>query len=266
MAEERTMLVSVITPSLNGERYLRNCISSVQDQRGPTVDVEHIMVDGGSTDGTPELASAQGCIVITRSERNVYAAINKGIRHASGDLIGILGCDDALLPGALAKVVQKYRAEGLPWLLGAMRWLDADGRTRGDQPSPPRWMTVEMLGSIHWSPFPSLSAYLEPDFLSNIGYFDVSYEYAADYDLFLRARLQSTYSRINTAISAQHRHGGNLSMQRTETHAQEISKINAQYGPPSRARLRLNALATRLAVNAMSPRWYLSKQVDKIKH
>lgn len=257
------MLVSIITPSINGMEYLEGCIESVQNQRSQSVEVEHIFVDGGSTDGTPEFAASRGCTVLTRDENNLYVAFNKGFSHASGSLVGILGCDDLLLAGALETVVRRYEQDRLPWLVGACRWLDRDGRSRGDQPPPPRFASIEMLGSLHWSPFPSLSTYLEPALLEQLGYFDVSYEISSDYDLLLRARRLSTFSRITEALSAQHRHGGNISMQRTLDHAAEVERINEQFGAPSGWKRKAHRMLLRLLINGLSPGWYVAKRTDR---
>jgi glycosyltransferase involved in cell wall biosynthesis len=72
----------------------------------PEVEVKHIVVDGGSTDGTPEYAASRGCTVLTREKPGIAFAINEGAANASGDLIGFLGCNDILLPGALEEVAR----------------------------------------------------------------------------------------------------------------------------------------------------------------
>lgn len=98
------MLFSIVTPVLNGRRYLPDCIESVRAQQGGGIEVEHIVVDGGSTDGSADYAEAQGCRVMGRERPSVTFAINKGVAHARGELVSMLGCDDRILPGGLAKV------------------------------------------------------------------------------------------------------------------------------------------------------------------
>ena len=85
------MIVTVVTPALNGMRWLPECIDSTQQQAGPDIEVEHIVVDGGSSDGTPDYAASRGCTVLTREEPSVAFAINKGAANASEELIGFLG-------------------------------------------------------------------------------------------------------------------------------------------------------------------------------
>lgn len=253
------VLVTIVTPSLNGIRYVKDCIESVRGERYDDVETEHILVDGGSTDGTPEYAKANGCTVLTREERNPDAAVNKGFRHASGALIGVLGCDDVVLPGALHRVVDRYRRDGLPWLIGASRWMNADAKLLGDQPPPLTRTSVKTLASLHWSPLPSTSTFFEPALLKTLDYIDTSFEYVGDYDLALRARRLSQFSRIRHALTAQHRHGDNLSMQRNERHLAELERIHDTYGPISALSRMLRARFMQIILNTMSPRWYMAK-------
>lgn len=99
---------SIITPSFNMLSYLKRCSASVADQEG--VSREHIVVDGGSTDGTvdwlrqnPEIRS------ISEPDDGMYDAINKGLRMARGDVVAYLNCDEQYLPGTLAAVREHFR-------------------------------------------------------------------------------------------------------------------------------------------------------------
>src|ERR1051326_2410494 len=95
--------ISVITPSLNMGAYLRRCCASVADQAGGAY--EHIVVDGGSTDGSAEWLGQQPHISsIVGPDRGMYDAINKGLARARGEIVAYLSCDEQYLPGALAHV------------------------------------------------------------------------------------------------------------------------------------------------------------------
>src|SRR6185437_11662219 len=144
------MLVTVVTPTLNAIAYLEACIRSVQSQAGPNVTVEHIVADGGSTDGTVELARSMGVTVLEGKDGGLYEADNKATLAAKGELIGYLGSDDLLLPGALEAVVKTYERDRRPWVVGGLRWIDAEGRSLGDLAAPPRWMTRHMLAALGW--------------------------------------------------------------------------------------------------------------------
>ena len=101
-----TKRVSVITPCLNpGDRFVR-CLDSLAAQG--YAEVEHVVVDGGSTDGTVELARSRGATVISEPDRGQTDALNKGFALATGDYIGWLNADDWLVPEALERVVEAF--------------------------------------------------------------------------------------------------------------------------------------------------------------
>lgn len=242
--------------------YLKECVESVRIQRGPDVDVEHIFVDGGSTDGTAEYAAAGGCTVLTRDEYNLTFAINKGIRHASGTLVTILGCDDVLLPGAIESVARAYLKDGRRWLIGNGEWIDATGRSRGVQKPPPARFGTRAIATLGWGPFMPAATFIERDFVKELGYFDVDYYYAADYDLFLRALSRAPYSRVRCQVAGIRRDGGNTSMERNPQHEFEIRKIAETYGP-RRASVRAGSkLGLKVWINGTSPGWFVRKHMD----
>jgi glycosyltransferase involved in cell wall biosynthesis len=110
------MKFSVITPSYNQLDWLELCIASVADQRG-VESVEHIVCDGGSA-GIEELRSKmKGKYPDTAGYKlefvigpdfGMYDAINKGLRHATGDTCSYLNCDEQLLPGSLASIGEYF--------------------------------------------------------------------------------------------------------------------------------------------------------------
>ena len=106
-------LVSIITPVLNGIKYLEACITSVLNQSYP--DIEHIFVDGGSTDGTLEMLLSYQAKYPDRIRfslepgTSVGEAWNKGLRMANGQIFGWLGSDDISEPRAIQTVVDFFK-------------------------------------------------------------------------------------------------------------------------------------------------------------
>jgi glycosyltransferase involved in cell wall biosynthesis len=99
--------VSVITPSLNMLSYLERCVASVADQEG--VRAEHLVMDGGSRDGTAEWLAARPWLVSeVRRDNGMYEAINRGFRRACGRILAHLNCDEQYLPGTLATVIRYF--------------------------------------------------------------------------------------------------------------------------------------------------------------
>jgi len=101
------MKFSVVTPVFNGMPWMEYCVRSVADQK-PAV-LEHIIQDGGSTDGTAECASKWESVQYIREHDNgMYDAINRGFRRAQGELVLHLNSDEQLLPGALDKAIRFF--------------------------------------------------------------------------------------------------------------------------------------------------------------
>ena len=97
------MRISIVTPTLNRAHFLEEAIGSVLAQQDE--DVEHIVVDGMSTDGTVELLARHPHLrVIREPDSGLYDALNKGLRAATGDFIGHLNSDDLFAPGAFRRV------------------------------------------------------------------------------------------------------------------------------------------------------------------
>lgn len=82
----------MITPTFNSNATIERCVSSIKAQTYP--DIEHIVIDGGSNDGTVELLHDLGVRYISEEDAGIYHAMNKGVRLASGEIIHILNSDD----------------------------------------------------------------------------------------------------------------------------------------------------------------------------
>ncbi len=101
---------SIVTPTLNAEKYLQRNILSVKSQK--IEDIEHILIDGISTDGTKEIIDNNRdhfSKIIVEKDDGIYDAMNKGISLANGDIVVILNADDTLLPGCLKHVRSVYK-------------------------------------------------------------------------------------------------------------------------------------------------------------
>lgn len=99
--------ISIVTPSFRSLKWLPLCAASVADQDG--VEVEHIVQDACSDDGTSEwLAGHPEINSRIEKDNGMYDAINRGLRRASGDILAYLNCDEQYLPGVLKKVVEYF--------------------------------------------------------------------------------------------------------------------------------------------------------------
>jgi glycosyltransferase involved in cell wall biosynthesis len=259
------VIVTVVTPALNGMRWLTQCIDSTQRQAGPNVEVEHIVIDGGSSDGTPDYAAARGCTVLTREEPSIAFAINKGAFNSTGELIGFLGCDDVLLPGALDAVVDQYQRDGRGWLVGGVRWLDERGVNRGDIQAPPGWVSAPILASLGWNCIAPMSTYLSRRFFEKLGGFDSTFSHADDYEFFVRALRREPFARVPRTLSAARRHSDAMSMDRNAVHLAELKSIAEQNAPRSWSRRTLYRYSLKLWLNATNPKWSALKRLDAFR-
>jgi len=102
------MRFSIITPSFNPSPWLPLCIASVADQ---AVDVEHIVQDAGSTDGTLDwLRNDRRVKTFIERDSGMYDAVNRGLHRAEGDILAYLNCDEQYLPGCLPTVEAFFHA------------------------------------------------------------------------------------------------------------------------------------------------------------
>jgi glycosyltransferase involved in cell wall biosynthesis len=122
-----TPRISVIIPAHNAERWLQNTIASVLQQR--MQDLEVIVVNDGSTDGTGRLARAfqdPRVVVVDQANRGVSAARNTGIAHARGEYLTFLDADDAMLPENLELKLEALGKHGVDWVFGDLVLCDSE--------------------------------------------------------------------------------------------------------------------------------------------
>src|SRR5438105_2694229 len=101
--------ISIVTPSFNSSHTLRTTLESVATQNYPLV--EHLIIDGGSTDGTLDiLRSYPHLLWVSEKDQGHYHAMDKGTRMASGEVVAILNADDCYRPGVLAEVARAFQA------------------------------------------------------------------------------------------------------------------------------------------------------------
>ncbi|MCK9401453.1 MAG: glycosyltransferase [Bacteroidales bacterium] len=119
------MKISIITPSLNSAAYLQDAIDSVMMQEYKNV--EHIVVDGGSSDGTMEILKRNPHLIwVSEKDGGQADAMNKGFRMSSGDIIGYLNADDYYYPDAFKSIIP-YFLNGCDFVVGKIKVMFSDG-------------------------------------------------------------------------------------------------------------------------------------------
>lgn len=181
------MLVSVVTPVKNAARFLAGTLASVRAQRHPRV--EHVVVDGGSTDGTLDLLRATpGLVWTTGSDAGMYDAVNRGFRMATGDVLAYQNGDDRYAGAdVFERVVDVFAARPeVDVVYGDYAIVDEDGRPREVVTAPPF-----AAGTLRRYNFvPPHSTFVRRRVVHEQGFWlDPELRFAGDWEWFLRMAL-----------------------------------------------------------------------------
>ena len=191
------LTVSVITACLNREDTIADALASVHAQRG--TDIEHIVVDGGSTDGTLDvLAQHRASIakLIPGPDKGIYDALNKGIAAATGDIVGFLHSDDVYArDDIIATVAERMQSDSLEALYGDVAFVRGD-----DVDRIVRVYSSRRFGPsrIAWGWMPAHPAlFVRSSVYRQHGVFKTDYRIAADFEfvarIFSSGRLRYAY-------------------------------------------------------------------------
>lgn len=181
---EGRMKISIITVSYNAVTTIEQTISSVVNQSYP--DIEYIIIDGGSTDGTVDVIRKYEDKIaywVSELDGGIYDAMNKGISLANGDVIGIINSDDWYSPDTVEKAMEVLQNRDIDGVCGSIRYFSVSGERLEvpDVHSNPSLEAMHRGMSIaHPSVFLRKDAYLK------YGGFNLEYPIAGDYELLLR--------------------------------------------------------------------------------
>jgi glycosyltransferase involved in cell wall biosynthesis len=202
--------ISIITPTRNMAQFLEPCILSNQQQFYP--DLEHIVVDGASTDNTLEILGRYPHLRwVSEPDSGLSDALNKGIRMATGEIIGWCNADDLYLPGTLTVVDELFeKYPDIDLIYGDYRETDEAGRSlrvfRETHFSPTvfRWLHVNII--------PTPAAFWRRRIHGQDLWFEDKMRFAMDYD-FLRRVFAKGYKfkHVSILFCDFRRHGGSLS-------------------------------------------------------
>lgn len=184
------MKISIITVSYNSEKTIADCITSVVKQSYS--DIEYIVIDGKSTDTTMEIIASFGdqiFKVVSEKDKGMYDAINKGIRMASGDIIGVLNSDDYYTDGLVIEdVMSKFNEANADALYADLNYVDQIDTNN----------VVRYWKSGDYKPNSFLSGWMPPhptffirkEWYLKYGEYSLELVSAADYELMLRMVLK----------------------------------------------------------------------------
>jgi len=186
--------ISIVTPCFNAARFAEESLRSVLDQEG--VDLEYLIADGGSTDGTVELIRAHSERLawwVSEADAGQTAALNKGMSHTTGDILGFLNADDVLTPGALRAVCDAFAANpDVEIVYGGVEWIDANGaalgRHAGNISSLEEVLDIYRVwwGKRQWV---QPEVFFRRRLWERVGGFNTAYHLAFDFDYWVRCFL-----------------------------------------------------------------------------
>lgn len=179
--------ISIVTPSFNQAQYLPQCLESVLGQDYP--DLECLVIDGGSTDGSLEILRRVGSRLaywVSEPDRGQAEAVNKGWARARGEVLGWINSDDLLRPGALRQVAATYASHPQAALIfGDVEEMNASG-----QPVRAKHMAGFSLKSLLLGKnMPQPGVFVSRRTYKKLGGLNESLHYALDFDYFLRTWL-----------------------------------------------------------------------------
>lgn len=221
MVEKKT-LVSIITVVYNGAETIRQTIESVKEQSYH--DIEYIVIDGNSKDGTQEIVMKYKDVVtcfISEADNGLYDAMNKGIRLAKGEIIGIINSDDWYEKDAVEKVVNYFDRNNVDVVYGRIFKVDRNGKIEANHVLPISTMWYQMA-------IPHPSVFIKRSVYDKYGLFDLNYKFSADYELILRLYSNQVRFGFVNEFLTYFRQGG-LSQINIETGKRETYEIACRY-------------------------------------
>ncbi len=180
-------IISVITVCFNSVSTIEHTLQSVNAQDYPGV--EHILIDGGSTDGTLEVIeryrSGLACVV-SEPDNGIYDAMNKGLARITGDVVCFLNADDQYASDrVLSLVAKQMHAEQLDALMGDIGFFHASNPSRQVRRYRSNRFTPARLA---WGWMPAHPAlFLHRSVIDRVGRFNTTYQIAGDYEFVIRA-------------------------------------------------------------------------------
>ena len=203
------MKISVITVCYNSESTIRDTIESVLSQN--YTDIEYIIVDGASSDGTMAVVEEYNdriAIVVSESDKGIYDAMNKGIKLATGDVVGILNSDDFFSENTVIEAVAGTFANDpeTDGIYGDLVYVQKDNIDKKVRDYSSRFFSKWKIRFGLMLPHPTL--YLRRDVFSNFGFYKLDYRVAADFEFITRLVVGGVSLKRLPKVMVKMREGG----------------------------------------------------------
>lgn len=241
-------LVSVITPTLNHARYIEATLESVAAQSyGP---IEHIVVDGGSDDGTLKILDRWGrerdVRWVSGPDSGMYSAVNKGLALATGDVLAYLNSDDGWFPWAVEAAVSALAAEpAAGYVFGDVLNIDdvTGAGTIGFYPQLPK-STFQRAGRLGQP-----AVFWRRTALDAVGSLDENLRYGADTEFFMRLARRFSGVRIDEVLAWEREYPQRASQAMGMLLAEEIAAVRRRHSVGAETYGRVTRVRDQLSVS-----------------
>lgn len=191
-------LVSIVVPSFNQGKYIRETLDSIlgQDYRP----LEVLVLDGGSTDETVEVLRSYDAPELqwwSERDNGVVDAVNKGLAKARGEIVGIQSSDDLYTPGAISHAVNAF-TDGVAMVYGDAEYIDAASKVTGRTHLPPFDLEAYVAKRMF---IPQASAFFSRAAMHASGLWRADISYAADAEFFLRIATQGRVVKLDAVLA-----------------------------------------------------------------
>jgi glycosyltransferase involved in cell wall biosynthesis len=222
--------VSIVTPSYNQGQFIEETLRSVLLQGYPNL--EYIVMDGGSTDGSVEILKRYSHYFdywVSRKDEGHAAAIRSGFDRATGTILGFLNSDDILLPSALGTVALFFSQHPTVELVVGKSLIIGPSSEilRAVCGYPPTFYSLLFWGS---GGFYQPASFWSMDALQKVGMFDTSLRFAFDYDLYLRLTRHQKARRVNAYLAAFRVHPKSKTSMLQDVKREEDAYLQKRYG------------------------------------
>jgi glycosyltransferase involved in cell wall biosynthesis len=227
--------ITIVTPSYNQGAYLEETIRSVLLQNYPNL--EYIVMDGGSTDGSVEIIRKYSGFLShweSRRDDGQADAIARGFARSRGEILGWLNSDDLLLPGCLEKVARVFANNpDCHCVSGGCVMIDAESRTLSGFLGVPLFqigVKATLRRLVLWKmDFSQMSCFWRRSAYEKVGGFDTSLKFAFDYDLFLRLARLGPFSRSADFFSCFRVHDASKTSTISDIGRQEVASLRERF-------------------------------------
>jgi len=228
------LTLTVVTPIFEAAAWLDEMLDSVASLRVPH---QHVVVDGGSSDGTVEILRARADSAlewVSEPDRGQAHAVNKGLRRATGDIVCWINGDDLVVPEAIERAVEHFASHpDTQVVYGGLDFMDSDGRVRREY-RPAAWSFHRYLLLGDYIPTPTIL--FRRTRFEQVGWLDERWADASDYDFYLRLMHATKVDRLPDAHVRFRYHPASKTGRQAHVQQDEALKIRLAWARTRRQR------------------------------